>query len=316
LYAFGVQTLNVRMTNMVAWRKDANKQKRQSNKNLKQQGVQLSRSLSANANLRETRMAECKDEAEAVRFAVIFRSSFSYRSTNPIFLCCSRIFPELKSSNLRKGMSRAYEDYVRSCMATGCSARHIRDIQLLTFGFLLDVNEGTKLKGQVPAINWFAQQREAMGMASYVYAFLAVAGCDEIVQWGFDETTLDGSSCFNQWCLLRKDKVVTLVTLECAGVLPSSTAEETIEHIAATWERGKQVVDMLRNHLGPDLQNVHCPVVNGGVELHKIFGLMHDTCNTANRVAELMATLRDDSGRKYFGEDTWDAEGNKVARIL
>ena len=78
-------------------------------------------------------------------------------------------------------MSRAYEDYVRSCMATGCSARHIRDIQLLTFGFLLDVNEGTKLKGQVPEINWFAQQREAMGLVSYVYAFLAVAGCDEIV---------------------------------------------------------------------------------------------------------------------------------------
>ncbi len=32
-----------------------------------------------------------------------------------------------------------------------------------------------------------------------------------------------------------------LVTLECAGVLPSSTTEETIEHIAETWERGKQL---------------------------------------------------------------------------
>jgi hypothetical protein len=95
-------------------------------------------------------------------------------------------------------MSRAYEDYVRSCMATGCSARHIRDIQLLKFDFLVDVNEGTKLKGQVPEINWFAQQREAMGLASYVYSFIAVAGCDEIVQWGFDETTLDSRSCFNQ----------------------------------------------------------------------------------------------------------------------
>ena len=63
-------------------------------------------------------------------------------------------------------MSRAYEDYVRSCMATGCSARHCRDIQLLTFGFLVDVNEGSKLTGQVPKINWFAQQREAMGLRS------------------------------------------------------------------------------------------------------------------------------------------------------
>jgi hypothetical protein len=180
-------------------------------------------------------------------------------------------------------MSRAYEDYVRSCMATGCSARHIRDIQLLTFRFLVDVNEGTKLKGQVPEISWFAQQREAMGLASYVYSFIALAGCDEIVQWGFDETTLDGRSCFNQWCLLRTDKVVKLVTLECAGVLPSSTAEETIVHIAETWERGKQVVNMLRDHLGPELENVHRPVVNGGVAIHKIFGLMHDVQHCESR---------------------------------
>ena len=212
-------------------------------------------------------------------------------------------------------MSRAYEDYIRSCMATGCSARHIRDIQLLTFGFLVDVNEGSKLIKQVPKINWYAQQREAMGLTSYVYAFIAVAGCDEIIQWGFDETTLDGTSCFNQWCLLRTGKVVKLVTLECAGVLPSSTAEETIDHIKETWERGKQVVKMLREHLGPELENVHCPVVNGGVMIHKIFGLMHDTCNTANRVAELMADLRDDRGRQFFGEATWDAEGNKVGTI-
>jgi hypothetical protein len=40
LYAFDVQTLNVRMANMVAGRKDANKQNRQANKNLKQQGVE------------------------------------------------------------------------------------------------------------------------------------------------------------------------------------------------------------------------------------------------------------------------------------
>jgi hypothetical protein len=52
LYAFDGQTFNVRTAKMVAWRKDANKQKRQANKNLKQQVVKLSRSQSANANLR------------------------------------------------------------------------------------------------------------------------------------------------------------------------------------------------------------------------------------------------------------------------
>jgi hypothetical protein len=67
LYAFDVQTLNVRMANMVAWRKDANKLKRQANNNLKKQGVKLSRSQSANANLRLARESDCKAESEAVR---------------------------------------------------------------------------------------------------------------------------------------------------------------------------------------------------------------------------------------------------------
>ncbi len=111
-----------------------------------------------------------------------------------------------------------------------------------------------------------------------------------------------------------------LVTLECAGLLPSSTAEDTITHITETWERGKTVVNMLRAHLGPDLRDVHCPLINGGVNLQKIFGLMHDTCNTANRVAnrvaELMASLRDDCGRQYFGEEAWDFEGTRRRQCL
>ncbi len=107
-----------------------------------------------------------------------------------------------------------------------------------------------------------------------------------------------------------------LVTLECAGLLPSSTAEDTITHITETWEREKTVVNMVRANLGPDLQDVHCPLVNGGINLHKIFGLMHDTCNTANRVAELMASLQDDCGRQYFGEEAWDFEGNQAKAMF
>ena len=87
----------------------------------------------------------------------------------------------------------------------------------------------------MPKVRWFANQREALGLEAAVYAFMAVGelqtlslalnlsmilclllsltltlprflllgACDEVVQWGFDETTLDGTSCFNQWCLVR-----------------------------------------------------------------------------------------------------------------
>ena len=151
-----------------------------------------------------------------------------------------------------------------------------------------------------------------MGNESFVYACLEVGACDHVLQWGFDETSLDGQSTFNQWCLVQRDDAVRLVNLECAGILPSSTAEETIVHIQQTWERGRAVVQMVRDALGPELQDILAPQKDGGVRLHKIFGLMHDTCATANLVAELMARLRDDLGREYHGVDVWDGKDNKA----
>jgi hypothetical protein len=32
---------------------------------------------------------------------------------------------------------------------------------------------------------------------------LSSGACEEVLQWGFDETSLDGQSCVNQWCLIR-----------------------------------------------------------------------------------------------------------------
>ena len=93
----------------------------------------------------------------------------------------------------------------------------------------------------MPKVRWFTNQRDALGLEAAVYAFMAVGeirtvtlslflspnlsftltltlsrtlplgACDEVVQWGFDETTLDGTSCFNQWCLLRTGEMHGLV---------------------------------------------------------------------------------------------------------
>ncbi len=63
---------------------------------------------------------------------------------------------------------------------------------------------------------------------------------------------------------------------------------------------------MVREALGPDAADVLVPMVGGGVQLHKIFGIMHDTCHTANRVARLMAELREGNARAYHGDDVWD----------
>ena len=63
----------------------------------------------------------------------------------------------------------------------------------------------------------------------------------------------------------------------------------------------------MRAELGTELGDQLVPLVNGGVGLHKIFGLMHDTCNTANRVAQLMAELRETKARAFYGDTAWDA---------
>jgi hypothetical protein len=80
------------------------------------------------------------------------------------------------------------------------------------------------------------------------------------------------------------DNPTTIVTLECAALLPGSEAQEVVDHIEEVWERGKRAVDNLREELGPELRDILCPLRNGGVSLHKIYGVMHDTCNCANKV--------------------------------
>jgi hypothetical protein len=83
------------------------------------------------------------------------------------------------------------------------------------------------------------KQREALGAESFLYTFMRIAACDKIQQWGFDETTLDGHEILNQWAMLvdvctgdeRIETGFTVVTLECAGILPCSEAQSVVNHI-------------------------------------------------------------------------------------
>ncbi len=77
-------------------------------------------------------------------------------------------------------------------------------------------------------------------MESFLYTFMRIAACEKIQQWGFDETTLDGQEVINQWAMLVDEGGGTaIVTLECAGALPCSLAENVVEHINTVWERGQ-----------------------------------------------------------------------------
>ena len=69
---------------------------------------------------------------------------------------------------------------------------------------------------------------------------------------------------------------------------------------------GQHCVALVREELGPALADIHIPVVNGGVQLHKLQGVMHDTCNTANKTARLAKALRDTSGQSFYGFEAWE----------
>jgi hypothetical protein len=75
-----------------------------------------------------------------------------------------------------------------------------------------------------------------------------------------------------------------LVTIHCAGLLVGSTAAEIAGHIETAWGVGQRAIVLLREELGGEADKL-VPLKNGGVQLHKSRGTMHDTCATANLAA-------------------------------
>ena len=92
---------------------------------------------------------------------------------------------------------------------------------------------------EVPSERWFRYQRKGLGYEAWLYAMIRVAKCDEILQWGFDETSLDGTPTLNQWVLVQEGLGgLSVITIECCGLLVGSTAEEIVEHVRASWHTG------------------------------------------------------------------------------
>lgn len=201
------------------------------------------------------------------------------------------------------------DKFVRHCrtlLATGSSARSVREQLYLNAGFFLTADKYAVFEAAMPSLRWLQFQREGMGNESYVYSFIRIAKCEEVVQWGFDETSLNGIPTLNQWCRIKEGSDYVVVTIECAGLLVGSTAARVAEHVRVTWERAQSVVALLRTELGEKADDL-VPLVNGGVTMAKLRGVMHDTCNTANLVAKQVKVLRDDVGRNMYGAEEWKA---------
>ena len=135
-------------------------------------------------------------------------------------------------------MKDKFVRHVRALLATGSSARSVREQLFLNGGFFLSEKGYAELTADMPELRWFQTQREGLGNESLMYTFLRIAQCEEVVQWGFDETSLNGIPTLNQWCRIKESDGLKIVTLECAGLLTGSTSTRVAEHIKVVWQRG------------------------------------------------------------------------------
>ena len=62
-------------------------------------------------------------------------------------------------------------------------------------------------------------------------------------------------------------------------------------HIQTTWDRVHAAIFMLREELG-DKADELVPLGQGGVLLLKVQSVMHDTCNTTNKVPSLLEACK------------------------
>jgi hypothetical protein len=95
--------------------------------------------------------------------------------------------------------SPEFEFAARTFLATGCSARAAKDNMLAAAGLFLAPKKYEEFELEVPAERWFRAQRKGLGYEAWLYSMMRVAKCEEILQWGFDETSIDGIPTLNQW---------------------------------------------------------------------------------------------------------------------
>ena len=98
----------------------------------------------------------------------------------------------------------------------------------------------TRIEEVLPLERWFQVQREGLAMEAWTYAMIQVARAPSILQWGFDETKLDGISTINQWLLVQDgDTPPEIVTIEAAGLMVGGTARQVAEHVRKVWDLGQ-----------------------------------------------------------------------------
>ncbi len=97
-----------------------------------------------------------------------------------------------------KPLKDAFVRHCRTLLATGSSARSVWEQLFVNAAFFLEDTRNALFIETMPELRWFQTQREGLGIESLLYSFMQIAMCDEVCQWGLDETSLNGIPTLNQ----------------------------------------------------------------------------------------------------------------------
>jgi hypothetical protein len=89
---------------------------------------------------------------------------------------------EVRGKQRNKGITMQFEQHVRCALATGATARQVQDMQLVDAAFFLNADEASIFCSTMPQMQWFQAQREGLGLESYLYGFMRIAGASRIIQ--------------------------------------------------------------------------------------------------------------------------------------
>ena len=89
---------------------------------------------------------------------------------------------DIRFAQRNKGMKGDFEQHVRCVLATGATARQAQDTLLLDANYMLPTEDAATLAASLPQLRWFQDQREALGIESYLYVFMRIAAASRVVQ--------------------------------------------------------------------------------------------------------------------------------------
>ncbi len=108
---------------------------------------------------------------------------------------------DIRYNRRNKGMKADFEQHVRCVLATGATARQAQDTLLLDANYMLPTEDAATLASSLPQIRWFQDQREALGIESYLYVFMRIAAASRVVQVNF-KPYITFAQCLNYFLFL------------------------------------------------------------------------------------------------------------------